>query len=268
VREGASLARRSGPAVLRCSCNGSPRGRHQRGQPVHDRTKARHICQRREDRGRGHDHRRWCTGHGRPGRSGSGGALPDAGAIGSGCAPGSRPTRAVCGRTHGCAPTRRPANSPRDRKPRIRLRQIWVGSTRHPQGSLASGPGPVSIGRLGRRDARRSRAAARSGPCAPAAAWIHLAKRTGVQRPPAGTQGVGRTATATRVLPVKRATAAWVRRSRRASPWRATDRRPGSADALIPRAGLDRNMLGNSAVVLDHDKGRALYGEALDEDVR
>ena len=53
----------------------------------------------------------------------------------------------ICGRTHGCAraATRRPANSPRDRKPRIRLRQIWVGSARHPQGSLASGPGPVSI---------------------------------------------------------------------------------------------------------------------------
>jgi hypothetical protein len=27
-------------------------------------------------------------------------------------------------------------------------------------------------------------------------------------------------------------------------------------------------MLGNSTVVLDHDKARALYGEALDEDVR
>lgn len=132
----ASRVRHSRTAPVR-----NPRGRHQESTTgIYDRATARHTTrQRSEDRGRGRDHRGRCTGYGRPGRSRSGGALPDADAIGSGCGcPGSRPARGgVCRWTGGSASaaTRRRATGARDPEPRLRpgqtpgqlgyLRDIW-----------------------------------------------------------------------------------------------------------------------------------------------
>jgi len=211
---------------------------------IHDRTTARHTTrQRREDRGRGRDHRRRRAGYGRPGRSGSGGALPDAGAIGSGCrCPGSRPARGgVFGWTGGSAPasTRRRATGARDLEPRLRLESIGVGPAREPQGYLAPGPEPVRTDRFARPDAHSGPTATRSRSTAAAAARIHFTDRPGFRDSlVANGARPGRAASAAWVLSVERATAARVRTAHGARPGHATDGRAGSSDALTPWAAL------------------------------
>jgi hypothetical protein len=204
---------------------------------IHERTTARHTTRRRrEDRGCGRDHRRRCSGYGRPGRSGSGGALPDAGAI------GSRPARGgVFGWTGGSAPasTGGPATGARDLEPRLRLGSIRFGPARGPQGYLAPGPRPVRTDRFARPDAHRGPTAARSRSTAAAAARIHFTDRPGVRDSlVANGARPGRAASAAWVLSVERATAARVRAAYGARPGRATDGRAGSSDALTPWAAL------------------------------